>query len=242
MSFQPSVGRSIPSDCSRLCGHWQLRELAGAYVMAMEDASTCRVSGNRLILIPYRYYPRRSRSSHGDPSALAMRRSADRRLDSGRRPRYAGAWPSRLARASRSSTARSAAGCCGRPGWRRSCDDVRGGDRRVALVPAPAASSRCASAPPCSGPATTAAASPTSRSSSSWSATPSRPARASVTPIAEDVMPSWQARCFTVAIRVLMRRLTWGDDRALARRRVAVFGRRARSSGFGPRRADRHGP
>ncbi|HZF06334.1 MAG TPA: alpha/beta hydrolase [Patescibacteria group bacterium] len=37
-------------------------------------------------------------------------------------------------------------------------------------------------------------------------------------------MPSWQARCFTVAIRVLMRRLTWGDDRALARRARRVFG------------------
>ena len=37
-------------------------------------------------------------------------------------------------------------------------------------------------------------------------------------------MPSWQARCFRVAIRVLMRRLTWGDDRALARRARRVFG------------------
>src|SRR3989441_951727 len=53
---------------------------------------------------------------------------------------------------------------------------------------------------------------------------PSPPARASVTPTAEDVMPSWQARCFRVAIRVLMRRLTWGDDRALARRARRVFG------------------
>jgi len=37
-------------------------------------------------------------------------------------------------------------------------------------------------------------------------------------------MPSWQARCSTVVIRVLMRRLTWGDDRALARRARRVFG------------------
>src|SRR6266481_1428980 len=33
ISFQPSVGRSIPSDLLRaMPGHWQLRELAGAYV------------------------------------------------------------------------------------------------------------------------------------------------------------------------------------------------------------------
>src|SRR3989442_10552057 len=32
-SFQPGVGRSIPSDLLRaMPGHWQLRELAGAYV------------------------------------------------------------------------------------------------------------------------------------------------------------------------------------------------------------------
>src|SRR6266571_9117772 len=33
ISFQPSVGRSIPSGLLRaMPGHWQLRELAGAYV------------------------------------------------------------------------------------------------------------------------------------------------------------------------------------------------------------------
>src|SRR5258706_13835965 len=33
ISFQPSVGRSTPSDLLRaMPGHWQLRELAGAYV------------------------------------------------------------------------------------------------------------------------------------------------------------------------------------------------------------------
>jgi hypothetical protein len=33
IAFQPSVGRSIPSDLLRaMPGHWQLRELAGAYV------------------------------------------------------------------------------------------------------------------------------------------------------------------------------------------------------------------
>src|SRR6266849_4849905 len=33
ISSQPSVGRSIPSDLLRaMPGHWQLRELAGAYV------------------------------------------------------------------------------------------------------------------------------------------------------------------------------------------------------------------
>src|SRR6266478_8003234 len=33
ISFQPSVGRSIPFDLLRaMPGHWQLRELAGAYV------------------------------------------------------------------------------------------------------------------------------------------------------------------------------------------------------------------
>src|SRR5260370_11846429 len=33
ISFQPSVGRSILSDLLRaMPGHWQLRELAGAYV------------------------------------------------------------------------------------------------------------------------------------------------------------------------------------------------------------------
>src|SRR5260370_33678455 len=34
ISFQASVGRSIPSDLLRaMPGHWQLRELAGAYVI-----------------------------------------------------------------------------------------------------------------------------------------------------------------------------------------------------------------
>src|SRR5437867_13055418 len=34
-SLQPGVGRSIPSDLLRaMPGHWQLRELAGAYVYA----------------------------------------------------------------------------------------------------------------------------------------------------------------------------------------------------------------
>lgn len=37
-------------------------------------------------------------------------------------------------------------------------------------------------------------------------------------------MPSWQARCLTVAIRILMRRLTWGDERTLTRRARRVFG------------------
>lgn len=37
-------------------------------------------------------------------------------------------------------------------------------------------------------------------------------------------MPSWQARCLTFAIPVLMRRLTWGDERALARRARRIFG------------------
>ena len=37
-------------------------------------------------------------------------------------------------------------------------------------------------------------------------------------------MPSWQARCLTVAIRVSMRRRNWGDERALARRARRVFG------------------
>src|SRR5437867_9098387 len=33
ISFLPSVGRSLPSDLLRaMPGHWQLRELAGAYV------------------------------------------------------------------------------------------------------------------------------------------------------------------------------------------------------------------
>src|SRR6266404_2350382 len=33
VSFQPGVGPSIPSDLLRaMPGHWQLRELAGAYV------------------------------------------------------------------------------------------------------------------------------------------------------------------------------------------------------------------
>src|SRR5437870_8185507 len=38
------------------------------------------------------------------------------------------------------------------------------------------------------------------------------------------VVPSWQARCLTVAIRVLMRRRTWGDAGVLARRARRVFG------------------
>jgi epsilon-lactone hydrolase len=37
-------------------------------------------------------------------------------------------------------------------------------------------------------------------------------------------MPSWQARCLTFAIRLVMRRLTWGDERALTRRARRVFG------------------
>lgn len=37
-------------------------------------------------------------------------------------------------------------------------------------------------------------------------------------------MPSWQARCLIVAIRMLMRRRHWGDERALARRARRVFG------------------
>src|SRR5512145_1724351 len=37
-------------------------------------------------------------------------------------------------------------------------------------------------------------------------------------------MPSWQARCLTFAIRLVMRRLTWGDERTLTRRARRVFG------------------
>ena len=37
-------------------------------------------------------------------------------------------------------------------------------------------------------------------------------------------MPSWQARCLTVATSLLMRRRTWGDEQALARRARRVFG------------------
>jgi acetyl esterase/lipase len=37
-------------------------------------------------------------------------------------------------------------------------------------------------------------------------------------------MASWQARCLTVAIRLAMRRLTWGDERALTRRARRMFG------------------
>lgn len=37
-------------------------------------------------------------------------------------------------------------------------------------------------------------------------------------------MPSWQARCLIVAVRMLMRRRSWGDERALARRARRVFG------------------
>src|SRR5258708_5367171 len=47
ISFQPSVGRSIPSDLLRaMPGHWQLRELAGAYVngngRCLNVSSECR--------------------------------------------------------------------------------------------------------------------------------------------------------------------------------------------------------
>src|SRR5262245_4434471 len=37
-------------------------------------------------------------------------------------------------------------------------------------------------------------------------------------------MASWQARCLTVAIRLAMRRLAWGDERTLTRRARRVFG------------------
>jgi monoterpene epsilon-lactone hydrolase len=36
--------------------------------------------------------------------------------------------------------------------------------------------------------------------------------------------PSWQARALRIAIRLVMRRLTWGDEVALARRARRVFG------------------
>src|SRR5216683_6743127 len=47
ISFQPSVGRCIPSDLLRaMPGHWQLRELAGAYVngngRCLKVSSECR--------------------------------------------------------------------------------------------------------------------------------------------------------------------------------------------------------
>src|SRR5258708_34749964 len=47
ISFQPSVGRSIPSDLLRaMPGHWQLRELAGAYAngngRCLNVSSECR--------------------------------------------------------------------------------------------------------------------------------------------------------------------------------------------------------
>src|SRR5213594_1724132 len=47
VSVQPSVGRSIPSDLLRaMLGHWQLRELAGAYVngngRCLNVSSECR--------------------------------------------------------------------------------------------------------------------------------------------------------------------------------------------------------
>src|SRR6266851_459327 len=47
ISFQPGVGRSIPSDLLRaMPGHWQLRELAGAYVngngRCLKVSSECR--------------------------------------------------------------------------------------------------------------------------------------------------------------------------------------------------------
>jgi epsilon-lactone hydrolase len=38
------------------------------------------------------------------------------------------------------------------------------------------------------------------------------------------IAPSWQARCLTFAVRVVMRRLTWGDERALTSRARRVFG------------------
>src|SRR5713101_8688237 len=46
-SFQPSVGRSIPFDLLQaMPGHWQLRELAGAYVngngRCLNVSSECR--------------------------------------------------------------------------------------------------------------------------------------------------------------------------------------------------------
>jgi monoterpene epsilon-lactone hydrolase len=37
-------------------------------------------------------------------------------------------------------------------------------------------------------------------------------------------MPSWQARCLAAAVRMLMRRRHWGDERMLARRARRVFG------------------
>jgi acetyl esterase/lipase len=37
-------------------------------------------------------------------------------------------------------------------------------------------------------------------------------------------MPSWQARCLTLAIRVLMRRASWGDPHTLVRRARRLFG------------------
>src|SRR6266536_4410333 len=37
-------------------------------------------------------------------------------------------------------------------------------------------------------------------------------------------MPSWQARGFNAAVRVLVRRRYWGDERQLARRARRVFG------------------
>src|SRR5258706_15733649 len=47
ISFQPSVGRSTPSDLLRaIPGHWQLRELAGAYIngngRCLNVSSECR--------------------------------------------------------------------------------------------------------------------------------------------------------------------------------------------------------
>jgi monoterpene epsilon-lactone hydrolase len=59
-------------------------------------------------------------------------------------------------------------------------------------------------------------------------------------------MPSWQARCLTLAVRVYMRRATWGDERALVARARRVFGPprpwrwlRARRVRISPLRDDR---
>jgi acetyl esterase/lipase len=59
-------------------------------------------------------------------------------------------------------------------------------------------------------------------------------------------MPSWQARWLTLAVRVYMRRATWGDERALAARARRVFGSprplqwlRARGVRISPLRDDR---
>src|SRR5262249_23731004 len=77
---------------------------------------------HRLILIPYRYQPDQLEIiPSGILPALPSSPTGSRSCGGESSPRYAEACQAPHGRASRSSTARSVAGCCARPGWPKSC-------------------------------------------------------------------------------------------------------------------------